>query len=184
MTDIRDRFFFDPKHEGIVGRGCRSRNRSFSVRNTLGASFVVTERRPYIAEVSPGAQGACLHPRASGTARYISPKPFADSFRFGIPIPEGAPTSARERACTSPIRYTPQAAGTQRTGSFPRAETAERWTASAGGEARQRTIRGQSQDLLVGQPGRACRIDAASARHCERRRCPPGFRFDPEKPDS
>ena len=30
-----------------------------------------------------------------------------DSFRFGIPIPEGAPTSTQERAYTSPIWYTP-----------------------------------------------------------------------------
>ncbi len=30
-----------------------------------------------------------------------------DAFRFGIPIPEGAPTSTQERAYTSPIWYTP-----------------------------------------------------------------------------
>ena len=30
-----------------------------------------------------------------------------DAFRFGIEIPEGAPTSTQERAYTSPIWYTP-----------------------------------------------------------------------------
>ncbi len=30
-----------------------------------------------------------------------------DAFRFGIPIPDGAPTSTQERAYTSPIWYTP-----------------------------------------------------------------------------
>jgi hypothetical protein len=30
-----------------------------------------------------------------------------DAFRFGIPIPEGAPTSTQERAYTAPIWYTP-----------------------------------------------------------------------------
>ena len=30
-----------------------------------------------------------------------------DAFRFGIPIPEGAPTSTQDRAYTSPIWYTP-----------------------------------------------------------------------------
>ncbi len=30
-----------------------------------------------------------------------------DAFRFGIPLPEGAPTSTQERAYTSPIWYTP-----------------------------------------------------------------------------
>ncbi len=30
-----------------------------------------------------------------------------DAFRFGIPVPEGAPTSTQERAYTSPIWYTP-----------------------------------------------------------------------------
>ena len=30
-----------------------------------------------------------------------------DAFRFGIPIPEGAPTSTQERAYTSPIWYGP-----------------------------------------------------------------------------
>ncbi len=30
-----------------------------------------------------------------------------DAFRFGVPIPEGAPTSTQERAYTSPIWYTP-----------------------------------------------------------------------------
>jgi len=28
-----------------------------------------------------------------------------DAFRFGIPIPDGAPTSTQERAYTSPIWY-------------------------------------------------------------------------------
>ena len=32
-----------------------------------------------------------------------------DAFRFGIKIPEGAPTSTQERAYTSPIWYTPTA---------------------------------------------------------------------------
>jgi hypothetical protein len=31
-----------------------------------------------------------------------------DAFRFGIPIPEGAPVSTQERAYTSPIWYSPQ----------------------------------------------------------------------------
>ena len=31
-----------------------------------------------------------------------------DALRFGIDIPEGAPTSTQERAYTSPIWYTPQ----------------------------------------------------------------------------
>ncbi len=30
-----------------------------------------------------------------------------DAFRFGIPIPDGAPTSTQERAYTSPIWYAP-----------------------------------------------------------------------------
>jgi len=30
-----------------------------------------------------------------------------DAFRFGVPLPEGAPTSTQERAYTSPIWYTP-----------------------------------------------------------------------------
>ncbi len=30
-----------------------------------------------------------------------------DAFRFGIPIPDGAPVSTQERAYTSPIWYTP-----------------------------------------------------------------------------
>jgi hypothetical protein len=30
-----------------------------------------------------------------------------DAFRFGVPIPEGAPVSTKERAYTSPIWYTP-----------------------------------------------------------------------------
>lgn len=30
-----------------------------------------------------------------------------DAFRFGIEIPEGAPTETRERACTSRIWYMP-----------------------------------------------------------------------------
>jgi hypothetical protein len=30
-----------------------------------------------------------------------------DAFRFGIALPEGAPTSTQERAYTSPIWYTP-----------------------------------------------------------------------------
>jgi hypothetical protein len=30
-----------------------------------------------------------------------------DAFRFGVPIPEGAPTSTQDRAYTSPIWYTP-----------------------------------------------------------------------------
>ncbi len=30
-----------------------------------------------------------------------------DAFRFGIPVPEGAPTSTQERAYTSPIWYVP-----------------------------------------------------------------------------
>ena len=30
-----------------------------------------------------------------------------DAFRFGIPIPDGAPTSTQERAYTSPIWYDP-----------------------------------------------------------------------------
>jgi hypothetical protein len=30
-----------------------------------------------------------------------------DAFRFGIPIPKGAPVSTQERAYTSPIWYTP-----------------------------------------------------------------------------
>jgi hypothetical protein len=31
-----------------------------------------------------------------------------DAFRFGVDIPEGAPTSQQERAYTSPIWYTPR----------------------------------------------------------------------------
>ena len=31
-----------------------------------------------------------------------------DAFRFGVSIPEGAPTSTQERAYTSPIWYTPK----------------------------------------------------------------------------
>jgi len=31
-----------------------------------------------------------------------------DAFRFGVDIPEGAPTSTQERAYTSPIWYTPE----------------------------------------------------------------------------
>ena len=31
-----------------------------------------------------------------------------DTFRFGIDLPEGAPTSTQERAYTSPIWYTPK----------------------------------------------------------------------------
>ena len=30
-----------------------------------------------------------------------------DAFRFGLPIPEGVPTSTQERAYTSPIWYSP-----------------------------------------------------------------------------
>ena len=30
-----------------------------------------------------------------------------DAFRFGVPIPDGAPVSTQERAYTSPIWYTP-----------------------------------------------------------------------------
>jgi hypothetical protein len=32
-----------------------------------------------------------------------------DAFRFGVPIPEGAPTSIQDRAYTSPIWYQPEA---------------------------------------------------------------------------
>ena len=31
-----------------------------------------------------------------------------EAFRFGIPIPKGAPVSTQERAYTSPIWYTPE----------------------------------------------------------------------------
>ena len=31
----------------------------------------------------------------------------ADAFRFGVPIPKGAPVSTQERAYTSPIWYMP-----------------------------------------------------------------------------
>ena len=30
-----------------------------------------------------------------------------DAIRFGVPVPDGAPTSHQERAYTSPIWYTP-----------------------------------------------------------------------------
>ena len=37
-----------------------------------------------------------------------------DAFRYGVDLPEGAPTSTQERAYTSPIWYTPEVTKTAR----------------------------------------------------------------------
>jgi hypothetical protein len=70
--------------------------------NTIGASELATVWTD--PDFDPGQ-------RAFYYARVIEiPTPrwtTYDAFRFGIPLPEGAPTSTQERAYTSPIWYTP-----------------------------------------------------------------------------
>ena len=57
--------------------------------------------RVYGPRTRPGRTGRVLEIPTSPWCAY-------DAFRFGIDIPEGAPTSQQERAYTSPIWYTPR----------------------------------------------------------------------------
>jgi hypothetical protein len=70
--------------------------------NTIGASELATVWTD--PDFDPG-QAAFYYARVIEipTPRWST----YDAFRFGIPIPDGAPTSTQERAYTSPIWYNP-----------------------------------------------------------------------------
>ena len=84
----------------LVGNTVDVKNANWT--NTIGAAELAT--------VWTDPDFAASH-RAFYYARVIEiPTPrwsTYDAFRFGVPIPEGAPTSTQERAYTSPIWYTP-----------------------------------------------------------------------------
>ena len=90
----------DGRAKTLVGNTVDVKTASFT--NTIGASelgavwsdpdFDPAERAFYYARVIE-----------IPTPRWTT----IDAFRFGVPIPEGAPVSTQERAYTSPIWYTP-----------------------------------------------------------------------------
>ena len=70
--------------------------------NTIGASELATV---WTDPDFDAAQSAFYYARV---LEIPTPPWYAyDAFRFGIAMPEGAPTSQQERAYTSPIWYTP-----------------------------------------------------------------------------
>ncbi len=83
-----------------VGNTVDVRNANWT--NTIGASELATV---WTDPDFDAAQSAVYYARVIEipTPRWST----YDAFRFGIPIPEGAPTSTQERAYTSPIWYTP-----------------------------------------------------------------------------
>ena len=90
----------DGRCETPVGNTVDAKTASFT--NTIGASELATVWTD--PDFDPN-QKALYYARVIEipTPRWTT----IDAFRFGIPIPEGAPVSTQERAYTSPIWYTP-----------------------------------------------------------------------------